>query len=65
MQSNKLDGKEIIMLEHPEITWIQRTGYPSWMQEPRQEPGDDEWEEDTVWLHRCLPGSGITANARS
>lgn len=20
-------------LEHPEITWIERTGYPSWMQE--------------------------------
>lgn len=21
------------MLEHPEIGWIERTGYPSWMQE--------------------------------
>ena len=20
------------MLEHPEIGWIERTGYPSWMQ---------------------------------
>ena len=27
-------------LEHPEITWIERTGYPSWMQE------DDEPEID-------------------
>lgn len=24
------------MLEHPEISWIERTGYPSWMH------GDDE-----------------------
>ena len=23
-------------LEHPEIAWIERTGYPSWMQ-PREE----------------------------
>lgn len=21
------------MLEHPEIGWIERTGYPSWLQE--------------------------------
>lgn len=26
--------------DHPEIQWIERTGYPSWMQE------DDEDEED-------------------
>lgn len=25
------------MLEHPEIGWIERTGYPSWMQ-----PCEDE-----------------------
>lgn len=53
------------MLEHPEITWIERTGYPSWMQETRQESGDDEWEEEAVWLHRCLPGNGITVSGRS
>jgi hypothetical protein len=29
------------MLEHPEIGWIERTGYPSWMQEY------DEFEEDS------------------
>lgn len=29
------------MLEHPEIGWIERTGYPSWMQ-----PTDDQEEED-------------------
>ena len=28
------------ILEHPEITWIERTGYPSWAQ-----PKDDE-EDD-------------------
>ena len=31
--------KEI--LEHPEIGWIERTGYPSWAQ-----PKDDEEEEE-------------------
>ena len=44
----------MIVLEHPEIGWIERTGYPSWMQE-RDEPEEDEeeyeeadwgWEED-------------------
>ena len=29
------------MLEHPEIGWIERTGYPSWMQE-----NDDLCDED-------------------
>lgn len=27
--------------DHPEITWIERTGYPSWMQE-KDEPEIDE-----------------------
>lgn len=27
------------MLEHPEITWIERTGYPSWLQ-PQEEEND-------------------------
>jgi hypothetical protein len=29
------------MLEHPEITWIERTGYPSWMQDIDDEEGGD------------------------
>lgn len=29
------------MLEHPEIAWIERTGYPSWLQEGRKEDDDD------------------------
>ena len=32
------------MLEHPEIGWIERTGYPSWMQE--DEVLNDEDDED-------------------
>ena len=31
-------------LEHPEIGWIERTGYPSWMQET--EVLNDEDDED-------------------
>jgi hypothetical protein len=34
------------MLEHPEIGWIERTGYPSWMQ-PLDEDGDeDDFRDD-------------------
>jgi len=29
------------MLEHPEIAWIERTGYPSW-----EQPKDDEEEDE-------------------
>ena len=30
------------MLEHPEIGWIERTGYPSWLQEDDEEGEDDD-----------------------
>lgn len=30
------------MLEHPEIGWIERTGYPSWMQEDQE--CEDDWD---------------------
>ena len=33
------------MLEHPEIGWIERTGYPSWRQEALLD-GDPEDEEE-------------------
>ena len=33
------------MLEHPEITWIERTGYPSWMQPKECDDGLDEDSE--------------------
>lgn len=33
------------MLEHPEIGWIERTGYPSCMQEEEQ----DEYDEDLAY----------------
>lgn len=32
------------MLEHPEIGWIERTGYPSWMQEDDEEGEDEDGE---------------------
>ena len=31
------------MLEHPEIGWIERTGYPSWMQ------ADEDLDEDRAY----------------
>ena len=31
-----------MMLQHPEIDWIERTGYPSWMQEEDNEEGDED-----------------------
>ena len=31
---------------HPEIQWIEKTGYPSWMQEEEEEVEDDEDERD-------------------
>ena len=36
------------MLEHPEITWIERTGYPSWMQENLDCDcdEDDDYDDD-------------------
>lgn len=36
------------MLEHPEIGWIERTGYPSWMQEDDEE----EFDEDALYEER-------------
>ena len=29
-------------IEDPEITWIERTGYPSWMQETDEEDYDED-----------------------
>lgn len=34
------------MLQHPEITWIENTGYPSWMQE---RPAKEEFDEDAAY----------------
>lgn len=36
------------MLQHPEITWIEQTGYPSWMQETEvlNDEDDEEYDED-------------------
>ena len=36
------------MLEHPEIAWIERTGYPSWAQENDEDGDDDDGHDDDV-----------------
>lgn len=33
------------MLEHPDIEWALRTGYPSWMQETEEEEDERDGEE--------------------
>ena len=38
-----------MILEHPEIGWALRTGYPSWMQEG-EEP--EEFDEDAAFEER-------------
>jgi hypothetical protein len=39
------------MLQDPEIDWIERTGYPSWMQPKRDLDVDEEEEayDDEEW----------------
>ena len=34
------------MLEHPEIAWIERTGYPSWMQRTEELGDGYDYEHD-------------------
>lgn len=36
------------MLEHPEIGWIERTGYPSWMNRKRDLDVDEDYEEEDL-----------------
>lgn len=36
------------IIEHPEIGWIERTGYPSWMQDGE----DPEYDEDSLYEER-------------
>ncbi len=56
------------MLEHPEITWIERTGYPSWMQ-PTCEDCNSDWDYEDEMVHRkdgrscvnCMDGMAPTA----
>ena len=36
------------MLEHPEIGWAERTGYPSWL----QEHDELEIDEDAIYEER-------------
>lgn len=40
--------------DHPEIAWIERTGYPSWLQEEDDEEVWDEEEcESEFWGDEC------------
>ena len=47
-------------MQHPEITWAERTGYPSWNQpqeircEACGEFIEDEVYEDELYEHLCL-----------
>lgn len=45
------------MLEHPEIGWIERTGYPSWMQGGRDYDDDeDRAYEEPREIERFIEG---------
>ena len=35
----------VTILEHPEIGWMEATGYPSWAQD-RQKPDPETWEDE-------------------
>ena len=40
--------------DHPEIACIERTGYPSWMQEDVLNDEDDEEDYDSeIWVDEC------------
>ena len=40
--------------DHPEIACIERTGYPSWMQEDVLDDEDDEEDYDSeIWGDEC------------
>lgn len=34
--------------DHPEVAWIERTGYPSWMQDQEvlNDEDDERWDND-------------------
>ncbi len=36
------------LIEHPDITWALRTGYPSWMQDKEE----TEYDEDAIYEER-------------
>ena len=46
IDENPMDKGGLSMLEHPEIGWIERTGYPSWMQERNYAEDDEELFDD-------------------
>lgn len=36
------------MIEHPEVSWALRTGYPSWMQSQDLDVDDDDYEDEEL-----------------
>lgn len=40
----------IPLLDHPEVEWALRTGYPSWMQERDEYGNEDDAYDDDVEL---------------
>lgn len=44
------------MIEHPEISQIERTGYPSWMKE---EDHKEEFDEDAAYEERRESEHGL------
>lgn len=56
-------------LEHPEIGWMERTGYPSFAQPEiiRCEVCEEEIDEDDVYedtLHECICGECLLRTHR-
>ncbi len=55
-------------LEHPEITWAQRTGYPSWAQEgyweEEEEDGGEIGDVEIKTFLRGLGGRGTKPSPR-
>ena len=43
------------ILEHPEIGYALRTGYPSWMQEEEEQ---EEYDEDALYDERMEDANG-------
>lgn len=41
-------------IQHPEIDWAERTGYPSWAQEPKEQ----EIDEDALYDERREEAAG-------
>lgn len=41
------------MLEHPEIGWIERTGYPSWIRDRDEDVDEDDCRDNDDMEDYC------------